>query len=155
MQSGSCRFSRLEMASKRMKTFIFEKTEKIEHKEIIFLVSVKQQGISWLLEKLETFLTRPTPLSRVQDKNDWTDLTPILSFYQKSHLNQTQTRTKPDSNQTQIRLKPDSNQAQARPKPEPNQTQTRLKPGSNQTQTRIKPDLTQTKTRPKPDLNQT
>ena len=58
MQSGICSFNHLEMASKRMKTFIFEKAEKIEHEEINFLVSVKQQRISWLLEKLEFFLKK-------------------------------------------------------------------------------------------------
>ena len=45
MQSGSCSFSRLEMASKRMKTFIFENTEKIQHEKINFLVTVSTKDI--------------------------------------------------------------------------------------------------------------
>ena len=47
--------------------------------------------------------TRPTPISRVQDKNDWTDLTPYFIFLSKIRL-------KPDPNQTQTRLKPELNQ---------------------------------------------
>ena len=58
--------------------------------------------------------TRPTPISCMQDKNDWTDPTPYFIFLSKIRLkpdpNQNQTRLKPDSNQTQTRLKPDSNQ---------------------------------------------
>ena len=81
--------------------------------------------------------TRPTPISRVQDKNNWTDLTPFCIFLSKIRL-------KRNPNQTQTRLKPDSNQ-----------TQTKIKPDQNQTKTRPKPDQNQTKTRPKSDLNQT
>ena len=33
MQSGSYSFSRLEMANKRMKTFIFKNAEKIKHEK--------------------------------------------------------------------------------------------------------------------------
>ena len=70
--------------------------------------------------------TRPTHISRVQDKNNWTDLTPYCIFSWKIRLKrnpkQTQTRLKPDSNQSQTRLKPDSNQTQTRFKPDQNQT---------------------------------
>ena len=52
MQSGSCSFNYLEMASKRMKTFIFENAEKIKHEKVKFLM------ISWLLEKLDTFVNK-------------------------------------------------------------------------------------------------
>ena len=45
MQSGICSFSRLEMASKRMKTFIFKNAEKIEHEEINFSVTVSTKDI--------------------------------------------------------------------------------------------------------------
>ena len=45
MQSGSCSFSRLEMASKRMKTFIFENAKKIKHEEVNFLVTVSTKDI--------------------------------------------------------------------------------------------------------------
>ena len=45
MQSGSCSFSRLEMASKRMKTFIFENAKKIKHAEVNFLVTVSTKDI--------------------------------------------------------------------------------------------------------------
>ena len=48
-------------------------------------------------------ITRPTPISRVQDKNNWTDQTPYCTFLSKIRLKrnpkQTQTRLKPDSNQ--------------------------------------------------------
>ena len=45
MQSGSCSFSRLEMASKRMKTFIFENAEKINHEKVSFLMAVSTEDI--------------------------------------------------------------------------------------------------------------
>ena len=45
MQSGSCSFSRLEMASKRMKTFIFKNAEKIQHEKVNFLVTVSTKDI--------------------------------------------------------------------------------------------------------------
>ena len=45
MQSGSCSFSRLEMASKRMKTFIFENAEKIKHEKVSFLMTVSTKDI--------------------------------------------------------------------------------------------------------------
>ena len=45
MQSGSCSFSRLEMASKRMKTFIFENAEKIKHEKVSFLMAVSTEDI--------------------------------------------------------------------------------------------------------------
>ena len=52
---------------------------------------------------LQSLKTRPTPISRVQDKKKLTDLTPYCIFLSKIRL-------KPDPNQTQTRLKPDSNQ---------------------------------------------
>ena len=45
MQSGFCSFSHLEMASKRMKTFIFENAEKIQHEKVNFLVAVSTKDI--------------------------------------------------------------------------------------------------------------
>ena len=45
MQSGSCSFSRLEMASKRMKTFIFENAKKIKNEEVNFLLTVSSKDI--------------------------------------------------------------------------------------------------------------
>ena len=98
--------------------------------------AVSRASVQWS-DQSSCLLTRPTPISRVQDKNNWTDLTPYCIFLSKIRL-------KPDPNQTQTRLKPDSNQ-----------TQTRTKPDLNQTKTRPKPNQNQTKTRPKSDLNQT
>ena len=45
MQSGICSFSRLEMACKRMKTFIFENAEKINHEKVSFLIAVSTEDI--------------------------------------------------------------------------------------------------------------
>ena len=45
MQSGSRSCSHLEMASKRMKTFIFKNAEKIKHEEINFSVTVSTKDI--------------------------------------------------------------------------------------------------------------
>jgi len=45
MQSGSCSFSRLEMASKRMKTFIFENAKKIKNEEVNYLLTVSSKDI--------------------------------------------------------------------------------------------------------------
>jgi len=44
MQSGFCSYSCLEMASKRMITFIFENAEKIKYKNF-FLVTVSTKDI--------------------------------------------------------------------------------------------------------------
>ena len=43
MQSGSCSFSRLEMASKTMKTIIFKNAEKIKHEKVNFLKTVSTE----------------------------------------------------------------------------------------------------------------
>ena len=46
MQSGSCSFSRLEMASERIKTLIFKNAEKIKNKKVNFLETVSTKDIS-------------------------------------------------------------------------------------------------------------
>ena len=45
MESGSYSFSHSEMASKRMKTFIFENAEKIKREKIDFLMTVSTEDI--------------------------------------------------------------------------------------------------------------
>ena len=45
MQSGSCSFSRLKMASKRRKTLIFENAEILSIKKISFLMAVSIEDI--------------------------------------------------------------------------------------------------------------
>ena len=45
MQSGFCSFSRLEMASKRMKTLVFKNAKKINNKEVIFLETASTKDI--------------------------------------------------------------------------------------------------------------
>ena len=45
MQSGSCSFSRLEMANKRTKTFIFKNAEKIKHEKVNSLMTVLTEDI--------------------------------------------------------------------------------------------------------------
>jgi len=46
MQSGFWSFSRLEMASKRMKTFIFKNAKKVKNEEINSLITVSTKDIS-------------------------------------------------------------------------------------------------------------
>ena len=46
MQSGSCSFSRLEMASERMKTFIFRNAEKNQEEKNELLETVSTKDIS-------------------------------------------------------------------------------------------------------------
>ena len=46
MQSGSCSFSRLEMASERMKTFILRNTEKNQEEKSELLERVSTKDIS-------------------------------------------------------------------------------------------------------------
>ena len=46
MQSGSCSFSRLEMASERMKTFIFRNAEKNQEEKSELLERVSTKDIS-------------------------------------------------------------------------------------------------------------
>ena len=45
MLSDFCSFSRLEMASKRIKTFIFENAEKTKHEKVISLMTVFTKDI--------------------------------------------------------------------------------------------------------------
>ena len=46
MQSGSCSFSRLEMASERMKTFLFRDAEKNQEEKSELLERVSTKDIS-------------------------------------------------------------------------------------------------------------
>ena len=45
MQSGSCSFSRLDLASKSMKTFIFKNAEKIKHEKVNSFMTVLTEDI--------------------------------------------------------------------------------------------------------------
>ena len=45
MLSDFCSFSRLEMASKRIKTFIFKNAEKIKYEKVNFLITVSTKDI--------------------------------------------------------------------------------------------------------------
>ena len=100
-------------------------------RSVNFSIAWLSPSSGWMLLHLSMVFhdfnwTRPTPISRVQDKNNWTDLSPYCIFLSKIRLErnpkQTQTRLKPDSNQTQIRIKPDQNQTKTRPKSDLNQT---------------------------------
>ena len=54
MQSGFCASSQLEMARKRVKTFIFKNEKKIKNEKVDSL-NIVSTRISLLLEKQETF----------------------------------------------------------------------------------------------------
>ena len=58
MQSGICSFSRLEMASKRMKTFIFKNVIKIKYEEVNYLVPAFTKDISALRKPRNFFLKK-------------------------------------------------------------------------------------------------
>ena len=45
MQSGSCSFNRLEMASKRIKSFLFKNAKEIKNEEVNFLLTVSIKDI--------------------------------------------------------------------------------------------------------------
>ena len=63
MQSDSCSLNRLEMASKRKKTFIFKNAEKIEHEETNFLVTVDMKDIM-ASRKARHFFNKALPTDR-------------------------------------------------------------------------------------------
>ena len=45
MQSGCCSFNHLEMASKRIKSFLFENAKKIKKEEVNFVLTVSIKDI--------------------------------------------------------------------------------------------------------------